>query len=79
MHQEAHALALPRIVALPSADAEFGRWVRQAARDLADVPAIERRIRSRYPQARLRASELSGRDAVLYAYRDGRWEPPSCP
>ncbi len=65
-----------RIVPVPAADDEFGRCVRKAARELADVAAVEAEVRSKYPNVRLRTSELSGTDKVVYAYRDGNWRPP---
>jgi hypothetical protein len=68
-----------RIVPVPAADDEFGRCVRQAARELDDVGAVEAQVRSQYPNVRLRTSELSGTDKVVYAYRDGNWQPPFKP
>lgn len=65
----------PRVVAVPSSDAEFVRFVGEAASAQAEARTIEDRIRWRYPRARVHPNDLSGRDAVLYAYRDGRWEP----
>ena len=64
-----------RVIAVPSSDDEFGRFVREASGLSLAVPALEARLRSRYPRARVQPNELSGRDAVWYAYRDGRWEP----
>jgi hypothetical protein len=64
-----------RVVPVPSSDVEFTRYVRELASTQIDGPALEARIRQRYPRARVRPNDLSGRDAVLYAYRDGHWEP----
>ncbi len=64
-----------RVVPVPASDAEFARFVRDAATGQLELQALEDRIRARYPRARVRPNDLSGRDAVLYAYRDGRWEP----
>jgi hypothetical protein len=60
---------------VPSADTEFARCVRDATSELNDGPAIEAEVRRHYPNARLRASEVSGTNLVLYAYRDGHWRP----
>ncbi len=64
-----------RVVAVPASDLEFVGYVGEVAASFAEAGALEERLRARYPRARVRANELSGRDAVLYAYRDGRWEP----
>ena len=64
-----------RVIAVPSNDDEFGRFVREAAGPSLAVGELEARLRSRYPRARVQPNELSGRDAVWYAYRDGHWEP----
>jgi hypothetical protein len=63
-----------RIVAVPSSDLEFARDVRELAGARLGLPVLEERLRRRYPRARVRPNDLSGRDAVWYAYRDGRWE-----
>ena len=68
-----------RIVPVPAADDEFGRCVRKAALEMEDVAAVEAEVRSHYPNVRLRTSELSGTDKVVYAYRDGNWRPPFKP
>ncbi|HLY14451.1 MAG TPA: hypothetical protein VKR24_08875 [Candidatus Limnocylindrales bacterium] len=62
-------------MSVPAGDVEFARFVRTAASDRAGPALLEARLRSRYPRARVRPNELSGLDAALYAYRDGRWEP----
>jgi hypothetical protein len=67
--------AATRVVAVPAGDAEFVRRVHDAAATRRDTASLEAQIRSWYPRARIRANELSGLDAVLYAYRDGHWEP----
>jgi hypothetical protein len=64
-----------RVVPVPSSDLDFSRYVRDLARAQVDGPVLEARIRLRYPSARVHPNDLSGRDAVWYAYRDGRWEP----
>ena len=66
-----------RIVPVPSADEDFAACLRAATRELDDPAAIEAKVRTTYPNVRLRASELSGTSAVLYAYRDGHWRPPA--
>lgn len=64
-----------RVVAVPSSDLEFVGFVRESAGAPVDARALEARIRRRYPRARVQPNDLSGSDAVWYAYRDGRWEP----
>jgi hypothetical protein len=64
-----------RVVPVPSSDIDFTRYVRELASAQIDGPALEARIRQRYPRARVHPNDLSGRDAVWYAYRDGHWEP----
>lgn len=66
-----------RVVAMPSADREFARFVEICLNPVPDVPTLETRLRARYPRARVQVSELSGRDAIWYAYRDGRWQLPA--
>ena len=70
------ARAPARVVAVPASDLEFGRFVRESAHRIDEQAGLEAVLRVRYPRARVRANDLSGLDAVLYAYRDGRWEPP---
>ena len=60
---------------MPASDLEFARFVRESAHRIAERGGLEAVLRVRYPRARVRANDLSGLDAVLYAYRDGRWEP----
>ncbi len=69
------ALAPTRVIPVPAGDLDFGRFVRAAAADRGDPATLEATLRSRYPRARVHPNDLSGFDAVLYAYRDGRWEP----
>ena len=64
-----------RVIAVPSSDSDFVRFVRQAASASPAEAELEARLRARYPRARVQPNELSGRDAVWYAYRDGHWEP----
>jgi hypothetical protein len=68
-------LVAGRVIAVPASDVEFGRHVRDSIAGNLDIASLEDRIRLRYPRARVRRNELSGHDAVWYAYRDGRWEP----
>jgi hypothetical protein len=79
MHQSVHSSpAVPwalRVVAVPSSDVDFAEYVRDLAGAHLDGPVLEARIRLRYPRARVHPNDLSGRDAVWYAYRDGHWEP----
>lgn len=65
----------PRVVALPSTDGEFARFVQTCLCPDLEVGALEVSLHRRYPQARVHPNDLSGRDAVWYAYRDGRWQP----
>ena len=62
-----------RVVTMPSADREFGRFVESCLSPDMDLGTLEARLRNRYPRSRVQPSELSGRDAVWYAYRDGHW------
>jgi len=64
-----------RVVSVPSSDVDFAGYVRDLAGAHLDGAALEARIRQRYPRARVHPNDLSGRDAVWYAYRDGHWEP----
>jgi len=66
-----------RVVAMPSADRDFARFVEACLSPMANVATLETRLRARYPRARVQVSELSGRDAIWYAYRDGRWQLPA--
>jgi hypothetical protein len=61
------------VVAVPSTDADFVRFVQACLSPDLDIPALELRLQRRYPRARIHPNDLSGRDAVWYAYRDGRW------
>jgi hypothetical protein len=73
--QDAYLLrSLTRVVAMPSADRDFARFVEDCLSPVPNVATLESRLRARYPRARVQISELSGRDAVWYAYRDGRWQ-----
>ena len=58
---------------MPSTDRDFGTFVESCLGPALDVAALEACLRTRYPRARVHPSELSGRDAVWYAYRDGHW------
>ncbi len=76
--QDAYRLRSPsRVVAMPSADRDFARFVEICLSPVPDIATLEDRLRMQYPQARVHVSELSGRDAVWYAYRDGRWQLPA--
>ena len=63
-----------RVVAMPSADRDFAQFVEACLNPLSDLATLETRLRVRYPRARVQVSELSGRGAIWYAYRDGRWQ-----
>lgn len=63
------------MIAVPASDLEFAQFVRESAHRIAEQGGLEAALRVRYPRTRVRANDLSGQDAVLYAYRDGRWEP----
>jgi hypothetical protein len=69
------APASARVVAVPASDLEFARYVRETVRRMPERAALEATLRVRYPRARVKPNDLSGLDAALYAYRDGRWEP----
>ncbi len=58
---------------MPSADHDFGSFVESCLSPAVDLGTLEARLRTRYPRARVQPTELSGRDAVWYAYRDGHW------
>jgi hypothetical protein len=76
--QDAFAPQSPtRVVAVPSADREFGQFVQACLSPVPDVGTLEGRLRMRYPEARVQVSEVIGRDGVWYAYRDGHWQIPA--
>ena len=75
MQDSARTTAPLRVVAVPSNDSEFVHFVQAAGSPDLDVRALELRLRRRYPGARVHPNDLSGLDAVWYAYRDGRWHP----
>ncbi len=65
----------PSLIINPSADEEFGRVARMAV-DLAagDIRAAELGLRERYPNALIRARDISGETIVVwYVYREGLW------
>ena len=75
--QDAFAPRSPtRVVAVPSVDREFGRFVQTCLSPVPDLQMLEARLRVRYPRARVQVSELIGLDGVWYAYRDGHWQIP---
>jgi hypothetical protein len=68
----------PTVLANPRSDQEFVDFVhRQVDRQPdADVAAIERRVRQRYPSAAIRERLLASEPmTVWYVYRDGHWTP----
>jgi hypothetical protein len=69
------ARAPSRVVAVPARDLDFARAVRDAAHRFPERAALEAALRVGYPRTRVKRNDLSGLDATLYAYRDGRWEP----
>ena len=73
MFDSPRSQSLTRVVTIPSADREFGRFVESCLSLEMDVRTLEACLRIRYPRSRVQPSELSGRDAVWYAYRDGHW------
>ena len=73
MFDSSQSRSLTRVVSMPSDDRDFGRFVESCLSPEIDVATLESRLRTRYPRSRVQPSELSGRDAVWYAYRDGHW------
>ena len=67
--------AMPaQIVVNPANDAQFVRTVRELAGREHSRHAFEAKLRTRYPSAAVRHSELSGEAGERwYVYRDGRW------
>ena len=65
---------LVRLVTIPSDDRSFARLVRRAADkyDVVDEAGLARRLRLRFPDALVRASELSGA-STWYVYRSRRF------
>jgi hypothetical protein len=64
----------PQLVANPAHDPEFVRTVRDVAAQERSWRVFEAKLRTRYPEATVRHSELSG-DAGerWYVYRDGHY------
>jgi hypothetical protein len=68
----------PILVANPRSDAVFAQVAKELSRQGVHGPAdLQARLRGRYPDAIVRARDLSGDTrAIWYVYRDGRWVPP---
>jgi hypothetical protein len=75
MQDPARTTAPLRVVAVPSNDGAFVHFVQASVSPDLDIRTLELRLRRRYPRARVHPNDLSGLDAVWYAYRDGRWNP----
>ncbi len=67
-------MAGPVVIANPADDAAFVETVRRLSRGERNDRAFERRLRARYPAARVRRGVLSGDESERwYVYRDGLW------
>jgi hypothetical protein len=70
----------PILLVNPRTDTAFADMARQ---ELADCPeddpaVLERRLRERYPKAKVHVRSLSNEPAtVWYIYRDGQWTRPT--
>ena len=64
----------PMLIVNPASDRAFRDFAEATLRPEHDTPALQERLRERYPKAIVRARELSGEPLdVWYVYRDGRW------
>jgi hypothetical protein len=65
----------PTLITNPTGDAGFLQAVERAVEEAdGDIGAAQLALRSQYPQAVLRARDISGETIVVwYAYRDGSW------
>jgi hypothetical protein len=64
----------PTLVINPVADRDFRGFAESHLQRAQSAPELQRRLRTRYPAAVVRARELTGeRVLVWYVYRDGRW------
>ncbi len=64
----------PTLVINPVTDRTFSAFAHQELDGSRDVATLERRLRTRYPDAAVHPRVLSGeRIPVWYVYRDGHW------
>jgi hypothetical protein len=64
----------PRLIINPADDGDFVAAVRDLVSGHRGWRSFEADLRTRYPEATVRASELSGQAGERwYVYRDGRW------
>jgi hypothetical protein len=68
----------PILVTIPHDDGEFKATVRRLIDGVLSAEALEQRLRTIYPAARVHRRLLEAEPlATWYAYRDGRWRPSS--
>jgi hypothetical protein len=68
----------PILVTIPHDDGEFEAAVRRLFNGASTAEVLEQRLRTIYPAARVHRRLLAAEPlATWYAYRDGRWRPPS--
>jgi len=66
----------PILVTIPHDDREFDAAVRGLIEGAPTAEALEERLRTIYPAARVHLRLLASEPApTWYAYRDGRWRP----
>jgi hypothetical protein len=66
----------PRVYANPRNDASFLAAIARLLPYASTPRDLQRLLRQHYPEAVVRARELSSEPTVVwYAYRDGRWVP----
>jgi hypothetical protein len=66
----------PILVAIPHDDDEFAATVHRLIDGAPTAEALERRLRTIYPAARVHRRLLVSEPVpTWYAYRDGRWRP----
>jgi hypothetical protein len=64
----------PRLILNPADDADFVAAVRNLVAGHPGWRSLEAHLRTRYPEATVRTSELSGQAGERwYVYRDGHW------
>ncbi len=64
----------PLLMLNPAGDADFGRVALALERTVATPRELQARLRDVYPDALVRARDLSGeRLRVWYVYREGHW------
>jgi hypothetical protein len=61
------------IICNPSGDSDFRHLAEQHSRRAGSPAELERRLRERYPAARVVEGIANGFGTRWYAYRDGRW------